>query len=104
MKNPLTPPCHYYISYLIKQLALSPLIKVENQSSMIKDADSERPDSRLICSWCGKSFSPESNNQARGFVCPKCVRILEGAGVSHEEIFGLERKIARLSLPTGSPV
>lgn len=51
------------------------------------DADSDRSDSGLLCSWCGKSFSPESTDQAEVFVCPQCVRLLIGAGFSHEEIY-----------------
>lgn len=54
---------------------------------MSKDSDSESPDFGLVCSWCGKSFSPESEAQRRGLVCPKCARLLEGAGLSYEEVY-----------------
>jgi hypothetical protein len=42
-------------------------------------------ESKLTCRWCEKSFAEED---ARRRVCPDCARLLTGAGLSDEEIYG----------------
>ena len=55
---------------------------------MSEETDSYQLDSGLICSWCGRSFSPESTGQAGAVVCSRCVRRLKDAGISDQEIYG----------------
>ena len=49
-------------------------------SSAKKGSDGE------VCYWCGTTFQPEVRQ--RRPVCPRCYRLLVGAGVTDEEIFG----------------
>jgi protein-arginine kinase activator protein McsA len=51
-------------------------------SSAKKGSDGE------VCYWCGTTFQPEVRR--RRPVCPRCYRLLVGAGVTDEEIFGRE--------------
>jgi hypothetical protein len=39
-----------------------------------------------VCYWCGTAFQPEVRR--RRPVCPRCYRLLIGAGIKDEEIFG----------------
>ena len=39
-----------------------------------------------MCYWCGIAFRPEVRH--RRPVCPRCYRLLTGAGIKDEEIFG----------------
>jgi hypothetical protein len=41
-----------------------------------------------VCYWCGTTFQAEV--WRRRPVCPRCYRLLVGAGVSDREIFGPE--------------
>ena len=40
------------------------------------------------CLWCSALLSDDEARRARRPVCDKCVRLLMGAEVSDEEIFG----------------
>jgi hypothetical protein len=40
------------------------------------------------CVWCNALLSDDEARRARRPVCDKCVRLLMGAEVSDEEIFG----------------
>ena len=39
-----------------------------------------------MCYWCGIAFRPEVRHGRP--VCPRCYRLLTGAGIKDEEIFG----------------
>lgn len=39
-----------------------------------------------MCYWCGTTFQPEVRQ--RRPVCQRCYRLLTGAGIKDEEIFG----------------
>jgi protein-arginine kinase activator protein McsA len=41
-----------------------------------------------VCYWCGSTFQPEVRQ--RRPVCPRCYRLLTGAGIKEAEIFGPE--------------
>lgn len=52
------------------------------------------------CSWCGAKILAAEAEQLP--VCDKCLRLLKGAGVSEEEIFGVEHRAEDEGSPSRS--
>jgi protein-arginine kinase activator protein McsA len=53
---------------------------------MTESSSEKRRSDEEVCYWCGTTFQPEV--WRRRPVCPRCYRLLVGAGVRDEEIFG----------------
>ena len=54
--------------------------------AMTESSSSEKKNEGEVCYWCGIAFRPEVRHGRP--VCPRCYRLLTGAGVKDEEIFG----------------
>ena len=52
------------------------------------EGSSPAAEERRRCLWCNASLSDDEARHARRPVCDKCVRLLMGAEVTDEEIFG----------------
>jgi hypothetical protein len=53
---------------------------------MSEPSSSDKKIGGEVCYWCGITFQPEVRQQRP--VCPRCYRLLTGAGVKDDEIFG----------------
>jgi protein-arginine kinase activator protein McsA len=53
---------------------------------MTEPSSSEDKREGDVCYWCGVTFQPQV--WRRRPVCPRCYRLLTGAGIKDEEIFG----------------
>ena len=56
---------------------------------MTEPSSAKKGNDGEVCYWCGTTFQPEVRQ--RRPVCPRCYRLLVGAGVKDEEIFGEEK-------------